>query len=132
MRHFFSLVFRFSFPFFYIFNKQRSSMNRIKSTFKRHSSIKDSSLEHRRSDAFIKKLEESKRFHQQANDNLTSPPTLDKSDLSKHELNAYQSWWKDLDPFGVGKADNQAVFQFVSGCGLSSATLEKVLCCRTC
>lgn len=102
-------------------------MHRIKSTFKRSSSTKDSILEHRRSEAFIKKLEESKRLEpEEPNKNLTDPPTLALSDLSKHEIDAYQALWKDLDPFGIGKADNHAVFQFVSGCGLSDATLKKV------
>jgi hypothetical protein len=101
-------------------------MNRIKSTFKRRASTKSSNLEFKRSGAFLKKLEESKSLDEPESEGLTDPPTLDKSDLSIHEINAYEAWWGDLDPFDIGKADNQAVFQFVFGSGLSDATLEKV------
>lgn len=87
----------------------------------------------RRSDAFIKRLEESKRFvavdPQRASDMeaFMATPKVQLDDLSNIELCAYLAWWKDLDPFHIGKADNEAVLNFVSGCGLPDHTLEEVI-----
>ncbi|KAL9538146.1 hypothetical protein MBANPS3_011165 [Mucor bainieri] len=87
----------------------------------------------KRSGAFIKRLEESKRSvavdPQRASDMeaLMATPKVQVDDLSDIELSAYQAWWKDLDPFHIGKADNEAVFKFVSGCGLPDHTLEEIL-----
>ncbi|KAK4516797.1 COPII coat Sec23p-Sfb3p heterodimer component [Mucor velutinosus] len=87
----------------------------------------------KRSGAFIKRLEESKRSvvmdPQRASDMeaLMATPKVQVDDLSDIELSAYQAWWKDLDPFYIGKADNEAVFHFVSGCGLPDHTLEEIL-----
>lgn len=87
----------------------------------------------KRSGAFIKRLEESRRQSavldpQQASDMeaLMATPRVQVDDLSDIELSAYQAWWKDLDPFHIGKADNEAVFNFVSGCGLPDHALEEV------
>ncbi|OAD02933.1 hypothetical protein MUCCIDRAFT_109785 [Mucor lusitanicus CBS 277.49] len=88
----------------------------------------------KRSGAFIKRLEESRRQSavldpQQASDMeaLMATPRVQVDDLSDIELSAYQAWWKDLDPFHIGKADNEAVFNFVSGCGLPDHALEEIL-----
>lgn len=53
-------------------------------------------------------------------------PIVQLEDLSEIESKAYQTWWKDLDPFHIGKADNATVFKFVSGCHLPDTTLEEV------
>lgn len=94
-------------------------MNKLKSTFSRH----NKENEEKRSEAFIKKL---------AEESLTGkpieqePPTVQFEDLSESESKAYLVWWKYLDPFNIGNADNITVFKFVSGCNLSDDVLEKV------
>ncbi|GAN00723.1 hypothetical protein MAM1_0002d00145 [Mucor ambiguus] len=101
-------------------------MNKL---FRRHH---QESIE-KRSGAFIKRLEESKQSAvvdpQRVSDMeaLMATPKVQVDDLSDIELSAYQAWWKDMDPFHIGKADNEAVFNFVSGCGLPDHTLEEIL-----
>ncbi|KAF7725988.1 Epidermal growth factor receptor substrate 15 [Apophysomyces ossiformis] len=55
------------------------------------------------------------------------PPTIRLDNLSSKERPAYQSWWKDLDPFNLGKLDNEAVLKFLGGCGLPDTKLEQIL-----
>ena len=86
----------------------------------------------KRSGVFIKRLEESKRLvvdpqRESEIEALTATPKVQADDLSDIEFNAYQTWWKDLDPFHIGKADNEAVFNFVNGCGLPDHKLEEVI-----
>ncbi|EPB83645.1 hypothetical protein HMPREF1544_09626 [Mucor circinelloides 1006PhL] len=86
----------------------------------------------KRSGAFIKRLEESKRSavdsqRESEMEALTATPKVQVDDLSDIELSAYQAWWKDLDPFHIGRADNEAVLNFVSGCGLPDHKLEEIL-----
>lgn len=91
-------------------------MNKLKSTFSlRHH--KDTTSE-KRTQTFIKKLSLQK--------DTSISPQIDLDDLSSIESDAYFGWWKDLDPFGIGKADNKAIFQFISGSNLPSKTLEEV------
>lgn len=96
-------------------------MHKFKHTFLRHSK----EHEEKRSDVFIKKLTE---------ESLTDPakvqqrpPEVQFEDLSESESQAYFAWWKDLDPFSIGKADNMTVFKFVSCCNLPDDVLEKIL-----
>jgi hypothetical protein len=102
-------------------------MNKLKSTFSRHSK----NFEERRSSTFIKRLAEDPLFgkdlqllvEQQA---LTKPPEVNLKDLTEVESINYLAWWKDLDPFNIGKSDNAIVFKFVSGCNLPDDVLVKV------
>ncbi|KAG0182159.1 hypothetical protein DFQ29_005519 [Apophysomyces sp. BC1021] len=55
------------------------------------------------------------------------PPTIRLDNLSVKEQPAYQSWWKDLDPFSLGRLDNEAVLKFLGGCGLPDTKLEQIL-----
>ncbi|KAI8637706.1 hypothetical protein BD408DRAFT_45085 [Parasitella parasitica] len=84
----------------------------------------------KRSGVFIKRQEESRRLDSQRQfdmEALSATPKIELDDLSDIESNAYQTWWKDLDPFHIGKANNEAVFNFVSGCGLPDYRLEEIL-----
>lgn len=92
-------------------------MNKLKSTF---------SLRHKdpekRSEVFIKRLSSQKEIHP-----IESTPKIELEDLSEEESNTYLDWWRDLDPFGIGKADNKAIFNFVSGSNLPDPILEEIL-----
>jgi hypothetical protein len=54
------------------------------------------------------------------------PPSVALSDLSESERSAYESWWKDLDPFGLNKINNQIMLKFLNGCTLEDSKLEQV------
>ncbi|KAG2197826.1 hypothetical protein INT47_009707 [Mucor saturninus] len=89
-------------------------MNKLKSTFSlRH---KDNE---RRSQVFMKRLS-TQRDHLET-------PQVSLQDLSNIEHDTYLGWWRDLDPFGIGKADNKAIFNFVSGSSLPDHILEGIL-----
>jgi hypothetical protein len=103
-------------------------MNKLKFTFsslnRQNSSDKHrSSTEKGRPEVFIKRLSSS-ALPKQEEEEVT--PKVKLEDLSEIELKAYQAWWKDLDPFHIGKADNATVFKFVSGCQLPDSVLEEV------
>ncbi|KAI9477782.1 MAG: hypothetical protein EXX96DRAFT_451853, partial [Benjaminiella poitrasii] len=55
------------------------------------------------------------------------PPELCQNDLSQIEMDQYQSWWEDLDPFKFGKVDIKTVCKFISSCNLSETTLNKII-----
>ncbi|KAG1465685.1 hypothetical protein G6F46_001802 [Rhizopus delemar] len=55
------------------------------------------------------------------------PPSIALSDLSESERSAYESWWRDLDPFGLNKINNQIMLKFLNGCTLEDSKLEKIL-----
>lgn len=89
-------------------------MNKLKSTFSlRH---KDNE---KRSQVFMKRLSAHKEH--------VETPQVSLQDLSSIEHDTYLGWWRDLDPFGVGRADNKAIFNFVSGSNLPDRILEEIL-----
>lgn len=89
-------------------------MNKLKSTFSlRH---KDSE---KRSQVFIKRLSTQKE--------RLGLPQVNLEDLSEIERDTYFSWWRDLDPFGIEKVDNKAIFNFISGSNLPDRILEEIL-----
>ncbi|KAI7852707.1 hypothetical protein BDC45DRAFT_443587 [Circinella umbellata] len=106
-------------------------MNKLKSTFLRTHSTRHSS-DDRRSQQFAKKLnaaqfqsyDKTSTTESTAND---GPPILHLDELTEMERAAYQSWWKDLDPFSLGHLDNEAVLKFLRGCCLPDHKLEQIL-----
>ena len=104
-------------------------MNKLKSTFLRTNNIRHSS-DDRRSQQFAKKLNAAQ--FQSYDTPITTrtmtegPPTLHLEELTEMERTAYQSWWKDLDPFSIGHLDNEAVLKFLRGCCLPDHKLEQV------
>ncbi|KAL0090898.1 hypothetical protein J3Q64DRAFT_1019798 [Phycomyces blakesleeanus] len=96
-------------------------MQKLKSTF-----LRTKDVEERRSQQFVKR-----------HSNLTQPPLADEepcgppsinlSELSEREQKAYRSWWKDLDPFGLGKLENKTALVFLGDCGLPDKKLEEIL-----
>ncbi|KAI9278773.1 hypothetical protein BDA99DRAFT_428782 [Phascolomyces articulosus] len=101
-------------------------MNKLKSTFLRTHSTRQS--DDRRSQQFAKKLNAA-QFQSYDNTPTTTqgPPTLHLDELTEMERTAYQSWWKDLDPFSIGHLDNEAVLKFLRGCCLPDHKLEQIL-----
>lgn len=91
-------------------------MNKLKSTF----SLRHKDTE-KRSQVFIRRLSSQKEIQP------VGPPQVQLEDLSEIESNTYLGWWRDLDPFGIGKADNIAIFNFVSGSNLPDHILEEIL-----
>ncbi|ORE07556.1 hypothetical protein BCV72DRAFT_205338 [Rhizopus microsporus var. microsporus] len=104
-------------------------MNRIKNVF--HRSQKP--MEERRPHQFIKRHSSTRTYNSSNNDNafettqVNEPPAINLSDLSEMERPAYQSWWKDLDPFNIGRINNQTILKFLKGCTLEDDKLEQIL-----
>ncbi|CAO3676245.1 unnamed protein product [Rhizopus stolonifer] len=81
-------------------------MNKLKNVFQRSQKV----IEERRPQQFIKRLSSANPSTSVGNSpESNAPPTINLSDLSEMERRTYQSWWKDLDPFGHGKIDNQTI-----------------------
>lgn len=103
-------------------------MNRIKNVF--HRSQKP--MEERRPHQFIKRHSSTRTYNSSSNDTFETtqanePPAINLSDLSEMERPAYQSWWKDLDPFNIGRINNQTILKFLKGCTLEDDKLEQVM-----
>ncbi|KAI9279374.1 hypothetical protein BY458DRAFT_452309 [Sporodiniella umbellata] len=99
-------------------------MNKLRNVFQR--SNKD--LEERRPQQFIKRL--SSANSSAATNSLpeqNDSPAISLYDLSEMEKHAYQSWWRDLDPFELGKINNRTIMKFLNGCTLEDNKLEQVL-----
>lgn len=99
-------------------------MNKLKTTFLRTHSTRPS--DERRSLQFARKLNAAQLT---AFDDPNSPnaiPSLRPDELCEMERIAYQTWWKDLDPFSIGHLDNEAMLKFVRGCCLPEVKLEQV------
>ncbi|CEP16007.1 hypothetical protein [Parasitella parasitica] len=105
-------------------------MNKIKTVFQR-SSQKQRVIQDRRPQQFVKR-------HSSVTATTTTPPQYPSSgdndppaigfeDLSEVEKPAYQSWWRDLDPFDLKKINNQTVLKFLNGCSLQDNKLEQIL-----
>lgn len=104
-----------------------SSMHKLKTTFLRTHSTRPS--DERRSLQFARKLNAAQLT---AFDDPNSPnaiPSLRPDELCEMERIAYQTWWKDLDPFSIGHLDNEALLKFVRGCCLPEVKLEQVHFC---
>lgn len=107
-------------------------MNKLKTVFQR-SSQKQRVIEDRRPQQFVKRHSSvattpattpSTPNSGSAYDN--HPPAIGFEDLSELEKPAYESWWRDLDPFDLKKINNQTVLKFLSGCSLQDNKLEQV------
>ncbi|KAI8142024.1 hypothetical protein BJV82DRAFT_517626 [Fennellomyces sp. T-0311] len=98
--------------------------NKLKSTFLRNHTTRHS--DDRRSQQFAKKLNAA-QFQSYDVQAANGPPTVQLDELSEMERSAYQSWWKDLDPFSIGHLDNEAVLKFLRGCCLPDHKLEQIL-----
>lgn len=70
--------------------------------------------------------ERAETFSSKPKDSPIEPIKLELDDLTELELESYTSWWKDLDPFDIGQASNERVFELISTCGLSDEILEQV------
>ncbi|CAO3647056.1 unnamed protein product [Mucor fragilis] len=105
-------------------------MNKLKTVFQR-SSQKQRVIEDRRPQQFVKRHSSvatpipSTPNSGSMYDN--NPPAIGFEDLSEPEKPAYESWWKDLDPFDLKKINNQTVLKFLGGCSLQDNKLEQIL-----
>lgn len=103
-------------------------MNKLKNVFQR-SSQKSKTLEDRRPQQFVKRHSSVLVKPVVTNDFNTTPlppPAINLSELSEMERPAYQSWWKDLDPFDLQKINNETILKFLNGCSLQDNKLEQV------
>jgi hypothetical protein len=107
-------------------------MNKLKNVFQR-SSQKIKTTEDRRPQQFVKRHSTTMvtpiTTPVNSNESPLPPPAIDLSDLSEMEKPAYQSWWKDLDPFDLQKINNQTILKFLNGCSLPDNKLEQVTRC---
>ncbi|KAI8378566.1 hypothetical protein BD560DRAFT_445083 [Blakeslea trispora] len=99
-------------------------MNKLKTVFQRSQKLK---TEERRPQQFV-----SKRLSATSSTPTThlaeqTTPEISLSELSDAEREAYQSWWKDLDPFDLGVIDNPTILKFLNGCSLADDKLEQIL-----
>ncbi|KAI9261333.1 hypothetical protein EDC94DRAFT_694490 [Helicostylum pulchrum] len=102
-------------------------MNKLKNVFQRSSQKK--TTEDRRPQQFVKR-HSSAMVTPIVTDYSTiplPPPAINLSELSEMEKPAYQSWWKDLDPFDLQKINNENVLKFLKGCSLQDNKLEQIL-----
>lgn len=103
-------------------------MNKLKNVFQR-SSQKMKTTEDRRPQQFVKRHSSAMVTPIITTDYSTiplPPPAINLSELSEMEKPAYQSWWKDLDPFDLQKINNENVLKFLNGCSLQDNKLEQV------
>lgn len=102
-------------------------MNKLKNVFQR-SSTKIKAVEDRRPQQFVKRHSIVTPIATPvASNDALPPPAINLSDLSEMEKQAYQSWWKDLDPFDLQKINNQTILKFLNGCSLPDNKLEQIL-----
>ncbi|KAG2235234.1 hypothetical protein INT48_004701 [Thamnidium elegans] len=104
-------------------------MNKLKNVFQR-SSQKIKTTEDRRPQQFVKRHSSAMVTPIVTTDYSTTPlppPAINLSELSEMEKPAYQSWWKDLDPFDLKKINNKNVLKFLNGCNLQDNKLEQIL-----
>jgi hypothetical protein len=102
-------------------------MNKLKNVFQRSSSIQKNKMnEERRPQQFVKRHSQAKVVDSTPTMTLESAPAINLADLSEMEKPAYTSWWKDLDPFDIGKINNSTVLKFLNGCSLPDNKLEQV------
>lgn len=104
-------------------------MNKLKTVFQR-SSQKQRVIEDRRPQQFVKRHSSVATpipsTPNSGNMYDNNPPAIGFEDLSELEKPAYESWWKDLDPFDLKKINNQTVLKFLGGCSLQDNKLEQV------
>ncbi|KAI8969191.1 hypothetical protein BDF20DRAFT_150110 [Mycotypha africana] len=110
--------------------KSQTEENRRSQQFvKRHSAIATTTLN--RSASIIATATTRSHKHQDNISNidnwLTTSPSIDGAELSDNERKTYESWWKDFDPFDLGKVSNHALFKFLNGCSLPDEKLEQIL-----
>lgn len=100
-------------------------MNKLKTTLLRTHISKHA--EERRSQQFAKRLSAAHQASIIDDDRIHKepPPRVELDELSDRERPAYRSWWKDLDPFNIGRLDNAAVLKFLTGFGLAEYKLEQ-------
>ncbi|KAI8080734.1 uncharacterized protein B0P05DRAFT_539383 [Gilbertella persicaria] len=96
-------------------------MNKLKNVFQRSQKLK---TEERRPQQFIKRLSTT---NSTPTTNLNEPPEISLSELSETEREAYESWWKDLSPFGLEVINNPTLLKFLNGCSLPDNKLEQIL-----
>ncbi|KAI9267855.1 hypothetical protein BY458DRAFT_490386 [Sporodiniella umbellata] len=96
-------------------------MNKLKSVFQRS----QKTTEERRPHQFIKR--HSSTTSQHTLEQINNSPTISLSELSESERGSFESCWKDLDPFGLGKIGHPTVLKFLSGCTLDNSKLKKIL-----
>ncbi|KAI8640202.1 hypothetical protein BD408DRAFT_390951 [Parasitella parasitica] len=109
-------------------------MNKLKTVFQR-SSQKQSIVQDRRPQQFVKRHSSvtapaaptAPSIFPSISTCNGDPPAIGFDDLSEVEKPAYRSWWRDLDPFNLGKINNQTVLKFLNGCSLQDDKLEQIL-----
>ncbi|KAI7868492.1 hypothetical protein BDF14DRAFT_1724568 [Spinellus fusiger] len=98
-------------------------MHKLKSTFLRPKELE------RRTQQFLKRHPTAMSSHPFYSDDqpVANTPSIHLDELSEVEKRAYSSWWKDLDPFNLGRLDNKTALVFLNGCGLPDSKLEEIL-----
>ncbi|KAI9022770.1 hypothetical protein CLU79DRAFT_835134 [Phycomyces nitens] len=96
-------------------------MHKLKSTF-----LRTKDVEERRSQQFVKRHSNLAQ-PPLADEKPCGPPSISLGELSEREQQAYRAWWKDLDPFGLGRLENKTALVFLSDCGLPDKKLEEIL-----
>ncbi|KAI8364476.1 hypothetical protein EDC96DRAFT_510834 [Choanephora cucurbitarum] len=99
-------------------------MNKLKTVFQRSQKLK---TEERRPQQFVSKRLSTTSSTPTTHLGQQPPPEISLSELSEIESEAYQSWWKDLDPFDLGIIDNPTILKFLNGCSLADDKLEQIL-----
>ncbi|KAI8996960.1 hypothetical protein BDB01DRAFT_714493 [Pilobolus umbonatus] len=106
-------------------------MNKFKNVFQR--SHKSKATEDRRTQQFVKRHSSSSHVINTLNNQHPSleqtneTPNITLEELSEIEKEAYQSWWKDLDPFDYQQIDNQTILKFLTGCELPPDRIEDIV-----
>lgn len=109
-------------------------MNKLRNVFQKTSSVQQQknkiNQDNRRPQQFVKRLSlANSAVPEVGGGGMTTtelPPAINLDDLSEMEKPAYTSWWKDLDPFDLGKINNSTILKFLNGCSLPDTKLEQV------